>query len=280
MRDPKYGLGQSLRIILALGWSDFVLKYRGSFFGYLWSLVGPLVKFGVILYVFGPFVEQAIPMYPLYLFLGIILWEHFSLTTSGCMNMLHEKQSIIQRMVFPRILLVFAVGWTNIIILSTHFTIFLFAAWMMGVPPTVHLLYVPIILLQFTLLTMGIGMLLTSWSLKYRDIPHLWGVLTSILFWLTPIMYPYELTGGSLNRAALAVSSISVGSLESLVSTFIHIQPLSIIIHDTRRVTLYSSLAGTPTFAHGLGLTLVCFVVFLLGTLVFQHRSPSFLEEY
>ena len=59
----------ALKVVLVMGWSDFVLKYRGSFLGYLWSLAGPLVKFLVILYVFGPFVSPEIPEYPLYLFL-------------------------------------------------------------------------------------------------------------------------------------------------------------------------------------------------------------------
>src|SRR3989338_11677150 len=100
----------SLKVIFVMGWSDFVLKSRGSFFGYLWSLMGPLVKFLVILYVFGPYVSPEIPAYPLYLFLGVILWEHFVTTKAACIHALTEKAGIIQKLQFPRILLMLSAG--------------------------------------------------------------------------------------------------------------------------------------------------------------------------
>ena len=99
--------------------------------GYAWSLIGPFVKFLVILYVFGPYVRASVPFYPLYLFLGIIIWEHFSITTSHCISMLFEKQSMIQRHKFPHILLILATGWTNIIIFMTHVVIFTMVGWFM-----------------------------------------------------------------------------------------------------------------------------------------------------
>src|SRR3990167_9362705 len=106
-----YTLRQMLRIVWIVGWSDFFLKYRGSVLGYVWSLLAPLAKFLVIYYVFRPFVRDTIPYYSLYLFLGIIVWEHFTVTTTHCMSVLHEKAAFVQKLPFPRILLIFIVGW-------------------------------------------------------------------------------------------------------------------------------------------------------------------------
>src|SRR3989338_4315973 len=178
-----FTIAHSLRVVLAMGWSDFVLKYRGSVFGYLWSLAAPLVKFLVILYVFGPFMRDAIPDYPLYLFLGIMLWEHFTHTTTGCMTMLHDKKSIIQKIRFPRVLLIFSVGWTNAIIFLTHFCIFLAFAAVLDVPFFWMRVYALLIFLKMPFLALGLGMFLQRSCFKFKDIPHLWNVLAQILFW-------------------------------------------------------------------------------------------------
>lgn len=278
MPPRQFTLSHSIAVVGAIGWSDFVMKYRGSILGYVWSLLSPLVRFVVILYVFGPYVAQSIPNYALYLFLGIIIWEYVAVTTNGCMTMLHEKASIIQRMAFPRVLLIFAVGWTNLVIFCTHLLIFFGAVWLLGVSVDVSALYLLLTALQMMCIALGIGMLLAAYSLKYRDIPHLWSVAVQILFWLTPIMYPYTLSGGSLTHAARAMMGQELTG--SLLALFIHTQPLSIVIHDARRAVLYDATVGAPTLEHALGMTLVSMTIFLCGLAVFQRRQRFFPQEY
>lgn len=281
MSERSFTLSQALRVIFAIGWSDFVLKYRGSILGYLWSLIGPLVKFGVILVVFGPYVEGQIPFYRLYLFLGIIIWEHFAVTTTACMSMLHEKASIIQRLPFPRILLIFAVGWTNLVVFLTHMLVFGFFCLWLGLVWTPHATYLAVTIVEMTMLALGLGMLLSAYSLKYRDIPHLWSMLIQILFWLTPIMYPPAQSGGpAFSSAVQLLTAAKKSSLGGLVHLFIDAQPLSVIIHDARRTVLYPALWGVPTFAHTAGALVVSGTVFLLGIAVFLRRQGSFVQEY
>ena len=278
MSPRRFTLAHSFAVISAIGWSDFVLKYRGSVLGYAWSLLGPLVRFVVILHVFGPYVSQSIANYSFYLFLGLIIWEHFAVTTTACMGMLHDKASIIQRMVFPRVFLILAVGWTNLVIFATHLIIFFLAALLFGVSINLSAFYLVLTALQMTLVALGIGMLLSSYCLKYRDVPHMWGIAVQILFWLTPIMFPYAIKGGSLTHAARAL--LGQESTQSIISLFIQIQPLSIIIHDARRSVLYDAIAGSPAPEHALGMTLVAFTIFMLGLAVFQRRQHYFPQEY
>ncbi len=271
----------ALRVILAIGWSDFVLKYRGSVLGWLWSLIGPLVKFGVILVIFGPYVEGQIPYYRLYLFLGIIIWEHFAVTTGACISMLHEKASIIQRLPFPRVLLIFAVGWTNVIVFATHMLVFGIFCLSLGITWTVSAAYIAITIIEMTMLALGIGMLLSAYSLKYRDIPHLWGMLTQILFWLTPIMYPPAQSGAPAFSGALTLfTAAGKSSFGDVFRLFLDAQPLSVVMHDARRVLLYPALWGVPTFTHTLGALTLTGVIFILGLAVFLRRQESFVQEY
>lgn len=281
MSNRSFTLSHALRVIFAIGWSDFVLKYRGSFLGYLWSLIGPLVKFGVILVVFGPYVQGQIPYYRLYLFLGIIIWEHFTVTTTACISMLHEKAAIIQRLPFPRVLLIFSVGWTNLVVFCTHMIVFGFLCVWLGLFPTVNATYIVITMTEMTLLALGIGMMLSAYSLRYRDIPHLWTMLQQILFWLTPIMYPPAQTGGpALSGAITMLSGAKIASFGGLLHFFIDTQPLSIIIHDARRTILYPALWGVPVLSHTMATLLICGTIFLLGLAVFLRRQGSFLQEY
>jgi ABC-2 type transport system permease protein len=274
-----FTLQNSLRVVLAIGWSDFVLKYRGSILGYLWSLALPLTKFGVILFAFGPYLKNTIPMYSLYLFLGIIIWEHFSVTTTGCMNMLIEKAPIIQRVPFPKTLLIFAVGWTNIIVFLTQLIVFMFYALMIGWKPSLNVLYLIITMIDMTLIALGIGMFLASWCLKFRDIQHLWTIILQILFWVTPVMLPFTLQKSALETVSDVLKGGSA-SPTAVVKLFMEVQPLSMLMLDARRAVLYPDAWGMPTLMHTMAFFLISLLLFLAGLVMFRRRQHLFIQEY
>jgi len=280
MLKSRYTFLQMTRIVWAVGWSDFTLKYRGSILGYLWSLLAPLAKFLVIYYVFKPLVGGEIAQYPLYLFLGIIMWEHFTVTTTHCMTALKEKQAFFLKIPFPRMLIMLIVGWTNMIIFLTHFLIFVVFVLAMGGSPWMPWLYLPILLLQMTLFALGVGMLLASYCLKYRDIQHLWGILSQVLFWLTPITYVYRLDAPISTQWGRFLELLHHPTLHTTFDLFVQFQPLSILIYDMRRVTLYAATQAFPSLPHILGVTAVLVALFTLAARVYHYRSQYFIEEY
>ena len=269
-----------LRVVWAIGWSDFFMKYRGSFLGYLWSFVPMIVRFLVIFHIFKSFVQQDVEYYSLYLFLGLIMWNHFSGVTSGCISVLNSKSAIIQKVNFPRILLMFAVGWQQMIIFSTEFFLFVCFAFFKGALPNIGYIYLPILLVQMTLLALGIGMFLSAYSLKFKDISHLWSVVLQTLFWLTPIMYYKAIQAPLSVEAAHLITSGGPRSLWSFFDVFIRFQPVSILMQDARMVLLYYETIGMPTFVHMGGATAICILVFLVGSVVFWKRSRLFVQEY
>lgn len=280
MHGASFGWQQIARLVFSLGWSDFVLKYRGSFLGYLWSFLGPLARFFVIFYVFSPFVGSNIPHYPLYLFLGVILWEYFSGTTITCLQIPFEKSDLIHHVRFPRVILLLVACWSRFLIFLTHFLIFVLFALSFGVSPSLHHVYIVVVLLQMSLFSIGVGALLSSFVLRYRDIAHLWEVFLQILFWLTPIMYRYDLKEPFLTAFLQLPQKLSPPSFNSLLDAFVHFQPLSIMLSDARRALLYGESIGVPSWEHAAGLTAVSILCCIVGVCLFRHRSRFFLEEY
>lgn len=270
---------QMARIVVAFGWSDFRLKYRGSVLGFFWSFAFPLVKFVVIFHIFRRF-SPPIPQYSLYLFLGLLLWEYFSMTTTACIAAVQQKGALFQRTLFPPLLIIFSVGWMQILILACYMFIYVAVQLGMGVVPPASALYLPIILLQITLLALGIGMALAAFALRFTDIPHLWNVLLQVLFWLTPIMYVYH------PRAAYSLDLLQVldgktdTSLWMLLDLFIRLQPLSVLIIDARRAVLYPDLLGVPSVPHIAACTVATVAIFLAGAWIFHRRSTYFAQEY
>ncbi len=276
---PQFTWKHGVRVVLAMGFSDFVLKYRGSFLGFLWSFIIPLVKFLVIYHVFQPFIQD-VPHYQLYLFLGLILWEHFALITGACMSMLHEKAAIIQKVVFPRLLLILSVGWTHCLILLCYMIIFLCIAFVMGIRPTWGLAYVPLLFIQATFIGLSVGMILSSYALKYLDLQHLWNVLLQVFFWLTPVIYPYKPHAPIAQDLANLFSGSWHVTFWSSFDIFIRFQPLSILLHDARRAILYPSTLGVPSLAHAAGFSFACILLFALSAMLFRNRSRYFIQEY
>jgi ABC-type polysaccharide/polyol phosphate export permease len=259
---------QSLRVVLALGTSDFVLKYRGSILGYLWSFAGPLLKFLVMFHVLRPYMVSQIPHYALYLFLGLILWEFFVLLTSGCVSMPMNKADIIRRIRIPRVLLVLAVGWTSILVFFTHFSVFLIFYIALGMFPGIGAIYFGLVFLQLTFFAIGIGMFLASYALKYQDITHLWSVILQIFFWLTPVAYVH------------LPEAFGFSDIRGAVNVFIQSHPVSIILFDARNTLLYFGSEGFPSLTHIVFMTAICLLVFIAGFRVFQYRSRFFIQEY
>lgn len=279
MGKRRFGGRHMVRVVWDLGWSEFRLKYRGSVLGYFWSLAAPMAKFVIFLYLFQVIFPVDIPGYPLYLFLGIILWEYFANITTACIGIPLTYEHIIQKVAFPRFLLVLTVGWLQTIIFLTHFLIFVPMGLFLGPSSVQGLMFFPVICVQMALLSLGIGAFLASYSLRFRDFPHLWNIVLQILFWLTPVAYGHAVRAPALAEFAevLAAPHALIGW--GALTVFVRFQPLSLIIFDARRVLLPVD-AAVPTFMHSLMLTALCTAVFAVGLLIFQRRSRYFVQEY
>jgi len=203
------------------------------------------------------------------------------MTTSACLQMPQDKAAMIKKIALPRLLLMLSVGWTHLIIFLTYMCIFfLFIPFLGASIPFSAIWYLPLLALQSTLISVGVGMLLGSYALRFRDIQHLWTVALQILFWLTPVMYAYRPSAPVLADAHMLLQNGLPHSIWRLFDIFIRFQPLSLLMHDARRAMLYPDILGVPSIVHMFLFTLACVILFLFGARVFLRRSAYFIQEY
>ena len=195
---PAYGpsaLGGGLRrfveLTLTLARTDFKLRYFGSALGYVWSLMRPLLFFGVLFLFFTKIlnVGKGIPHYGVYLLTGIVLWNYFAEATGNSVNCLLAREALLRKMRFPRMVIPLAVSLTAGFNLAMNSIVVVVFALASGVTPTPRWLEMLPIVLGFVVLATGIGMLLSVLYVSFRDIAPIWEVAALAWFYCSPIMY-------------------------------------------------------------------------------------------
>jgi ABC-2 type transport system permease protein len=180
-----------LNLTFTLAVTDFKLRYFGSVLGYVWSLMRPLMFFGLLYVVFTQIFKlgQGIPHYPVYLLTGIILWTFFIEATSNNVQSLIGHEGLLRKMRFPRLVIPLSVALTGLFNLATNMIAVVVFALANGVYPRWSWLEMPLLILLLAILAVGIGMLLSALYVRYRDIQPIWDVASQGLFYMSPIIY-------------------------------------------------------------------------------------------
>ena len=252
-------------LIRELAITGFKLKYKGSFFGYLWSLMKPLFLFIILYLVFNNIFKlgKAIPNYPVYLLIGITLWGFFVDTTSMCMASILSNGDLIRKIYFPRIVLPIAMSLTSFITLVFNLVVVFGFMVYTHVPFTLSILKLPLYLVEFYIFTLGVSFFLASLYVRFRDIGPIWEVVAQALFYATPIIY-----------------SITLVTNEGLVRLMM-MNPLAQIIQGSRNSLLGGAVVTSSQVLESLRyipFVMVVFV-FIVGYLVFQKMAAKFAEE-
>ena len=196
---PVYGpsaLGGDIRrfveLTLTLARTEFKLRYFGSVLGYLWSLVRPLLFFGVLYFVFTVIFQigKGVPHYGVYLLTGIVLWSYLAEATSGCVQCLVQREALLRKVRFPRMVIPLSVSLTSLFNLGMNFIAVLVFTLANGVSPRLEWLQLIPIVLALVVLATGLGMILSVLYVRFRDIQPIWDVFIQAWFYLSPVMYP------------------------------------------------------------------------------------------
>lgn len=245
-------------LLTQLALTDFKLRYNNSILGYLWSLLNPLLIFSVYYLVFSVFMRfEGVSHYQLYLLLGILLWNYFAESTLNGMASIQYKSSLISKINFPKWIIVVASNLTSVLTLVINILIFSVFFILSGVSFFSGMPFFVICLAQLILLSLGFSFLLSSFYLKFRDLMHIWEILTQLFFWLTPIIYP-------------------VGIITPSLRPFFMLNPMARIIMDSRDVLIYGRVPGLLNSILSMAIILL---ILLIGVLIFNKRSAKFAEE-
>ena len=202
--------GGGWRRFLHLTWllavTEYRLSYFGSALGYLWSLMRPLLLFGVLYVVFSEFLRfgDDIRFYRDLLLLNIVLYMFFAEATGNAVRAVVSREALVRKMHFPRVVIPLSVVVTSMLNLAANLlAVFLFLL-IDGVEPRTTWLLLPVLLLPLVAFVTGIAMILSSLYVKYRDVQPIWAIATQLVFYGTPILYVIDKVPESVRELILA----------------------------------------------------------------------------
>jgi ABC-2 type transport system permease protein len=263
------GLRRFVELTLTLARTDFKLRYFGSVLGYVWSLMRPLLFFGVIYLFFTKIINlsKGIPHYGLYLLTGIVLWNYLGEATGNCVACLVARESMLRKVRFPRMAIPLAVSLTAAFNLAMNFITVLVFALASGLTPTASWLWLIPITLGFMVLATGIGMFLSASYVRYRDVQPMWDVGLQAWFYLSPIMYSAATYAKHLGKTGASLAMIN---------------PIATMLSEAGHAFISPTLPSATRVA-GVWPVIVAialiFAVFTIGWWFFTREAPRVAEN-
>jgi ABC-2 type transport system permease protein len=183
-----------LYVTSALTSTEFKLRYFGSVLGYLWTLLRPLMLFGVLYVVFTHIVRfgDKVPHYPVVLLAAIVVFNFFSEATSGGLTSLVARENLLRKVSFPRAAVPISVSMTAAANLALGVVVVFIFAIIDGVDPGLGWLGFLLCVLGVVVFATALSVLLSVLYVRYRDMQPIWEVALQLLFWGTPIIYTIE----------------------------------------------------------------------------------------
>ncbi len=257
-----------LHLTLSLAFNDWKLRFFGSVLGYFWSLLRPLLLFGILYVVFSEVVRIGgnVQDYPVQLLLGVILFTYFGDATGAAVESVVDSEMLVRKVAFPRMVIPLSVTLTasfNLMINVLIVGVFLAVS---GVSPRWEWLLVPFPVAVLVLFSAGVAMLVSALYVLFRDVRPIWDVVLQALFYATPIFYPIE----------------AVISRSETLARVVMANPVAAVIQETRHLLLGPPTPGVADVMGSSAAALVPLVVLAgvaaLGFVVFNRLAPYVAE--
>jgi ABC-2 type transport system permease protein len=216
VRGPS-ALGGGPRRFFDLLWlisvTEFKRVYFGTVLGYLWSLVRPLMLFGVLLFVFTKVFKigsKEVEHYPVYLLLGIVLFTFFQESTTNAVTSVMAQEGVVRKTQFPRLVIPLSTVLTGVFNLCLNLVVVFAFVFAFGVEPAWTWLLFPLAVAALFVLTATMGMALSVLYVRFRDVAIIWTVVAQVLFYATPILYPVTAFHNETYEHALMINPLAV----------------------------------------------------------------------
>jgi ABC-2 type transport system permease protein len=199
------GWRRALELLYLIAAFDFKRHYLGTALGYVWSIARPLMLFGVLLAVFTQVFRLGsdVPHYPVLLLANIVLFGFFQEATGVAVTSIAAQEGIVRKTQFPRLVIPLAVVLTTLFNLGLNLVVVLVFILAFGVTPMWTWLLVPLLLVALIVITIAVSMIVSSLYPRFRDLAIIWTVLSTVLFYASPVLYPLEKVPGTLRDVIL-----------------------------------------------------------------------------
>jgi ABC-2 type transport system permease protein len=265
---PRSIFQRNLNLVRELSITAFKLKYTGSALGYVWSLVKPLMLFAIMYLVFSQLLGTGSGStdFPVQLLVAIVAWTFFTEATSTAMNAVAGNGELIRKAYFPRWILVVASTTSALLTFAINTVLVIVITFALG---HMHLdwrsLLAPLYFLELIALVLGLSLLLSSLFVFFRDLGHIWEILSLVLFYGSAVVFPFT---------KISNKSKSLADLAGL-------NPVAQIITDLRHSLVDPSLPSMHSIIGPLVIIPIgiSFATLIIGYFVFTKLTPRFAES-
>ena len=244
-------------IVWELSLVDFRKKYHNSTLGYFWSMLNPLLRFLVYYFVFSYLFITKADKFTFWLLIGVFYYNFFQDATWSVIGALNGKARLAKKIYFPPYLIIFSSTMTALLSFVINAFLIYLAVLMFDHVSLFQLWFViPLLLLVF--LSCGIALIIGTLYVHFRDISEIWGVILTLGFWLTPVMYDPFKVPEPLKTVSL-------------------LNPVGRILSMSRSFLLFDN---SPPWTFNFFTIAFCLVVFFFGWWLFrkyEHRVAEYL---
>ena len=210
----------------------------------------------VLYVVFSNLMRIQVEHYQLFLLLGIVLWNFLDRGTSMSIWSIVGKPSLVQKVYFPRDILVIATCITALMMTALEFVVFVIFMAVFRVVPGITLAYFPILFVFEFLIILGLSMALSALNVYFRDVQFIWRLTVQVGFFATPILYPITI-------------------FPEKIRWIVMLNPMAQIITMMRDCTLYRTAPDPLNLAY---VAICALALLLLGYAIFDRLEPKFAE--
>ena len=234
---------------------DFKTKYKRSVLGMFWSFLNPLLTMSIQYVVFSTFFKSDIPNFIIYLLCGIICFNFFNEATTMCLMSILGNSSLINKVYVPKYIYPFSRTLSSCVNLLLSLVPLLIMLFITGTFVSPAALLLPFPLIMLFLLSYGVGLILATMMVFFRDTQFLWNIFSMLLMYLTPIFYPDTI-------------------IPDYFMPIYRLNPLYHIIQFIRKILMYKE---APEPAAYLWCAVACLIPFLIGTWIFRKNEDKFV---
>jgi len=250
-------------LTLSLTKREVIGRYKGSFFGLFWSFFNPLFMLAIYTLVFGIIFKarwtggsDSQIEFALILFSGLILFNLFAECISRAPTLIISNSNYVKKVVFPLEILSWVALGSALFHAGVSLLVWFIAYSLFLGVPSVTSLMLPVVLLPFLILVVGLTWLLASLGTFLRDIGQLMGLILTAMMFLSPIFYP-------------------ITNLPEVMQPWLNLNPLTIPIGQVREVLMWGQLPNLRMFST---YSVVSLMIAWLGFFCFQKTRRGFAD--
>lgn len=243
-------------LIVQLVKKDIKLKYRRSFLGYLWSILNPLMIMVIMVIVFEQMFSFTIQNYPAYVITGQVCFNFLSESTNQAIYSITGNAALLKKTYVPKYVFTLSKITSSCVNLLFSLGALVIVFIVVKVKFSIYVLMLPVVLIQLYVFCLGIGLLLSSVNVFFRDIQYIYSAFLTAWMYLTPLFYPLDQLP------------------ENIQWVIKHFNPLYFYVGQFRDVMMYGRMPGAAIMLAGVG---AAGIVMLLGTFVFFKIKDDFI---